>query len=207
MIAFMHSSQVCMAIKRIYVHKAIYDKFAAALVAFVKTLPVGPGTDPANFIVPLQNKAQYEKVLEYFAEIEQSGLRPLLGGKNEETGPGYYVTPTILSNPPDGSRVVREEAFGPILPLVAWEGDDDAVVERANALELGLGASVWSGDVARAERMARQIEAGSVWVNAHIEVSPKVPFGGHKHSGIGCEWGINGLKGWCNSQSFWTPRA
>lgn len=115
---------------------------------------------------------------------------------------GYLVTPCIVDDPPEGARVVAEEAFGPIVPLLRWADEAD-VVARANGGETGLGASVWSRDVARAERLARRLAAGSVWVNSHFDVAPGVPFGGHKASGLGREWGREGLKAYTNTTSLW----
>ena len=194
-----------MAIKRVYVHESIYPRFLDALVAFSKNLKVGPGAEHDTFVGPLQNATQYDKVQTYFDDIAKAGLHPVLGGKNEKGGKGYFITPTIIDNPPDDSRIVREEPFGPIIPILKWAGDDE-VIARANDSKMGLGASVWSADIERAEGMARQLEAGSVWVNMHFEVEANVPYGGHKWSGIGVDWGVAGLKQWCNIQSVWVPK-
>jgi acyl-CoA reductase-like NAD-dependent aldehyde dehydrogenase len=137
-----------------------------------------------------------------YAQINKSGWKMALEGKVREAGQGYFVEPAIVDNPPEDSRIVVEEPFGPIVPLLKWSSEED-VIDRANALETGLGASVWSKDVARAEKMARQINAGSVWVNSHFDTAPNVPFGGHKESGVGVEWGIEGFKQYTNSRSVW----
>lgn len=137
-----------------------------------------------------------------YAQIEKRGWKPALAGQVRETAKGYFIEPAIIDNPPEDSRIVVEEPFGPIVPLLKWSSEQD-VIDRANALETGLGTSVWSRDLARAERMARQIDAGSVWVNSHFDVAPSVPFGGHKESGIGMEWGIEGFRHYTNSRSVW----
>jgi acyl-CoA reductase-like NAD-dependent aldehyde dehydrogenase len=137
-----------------------------------------------------------------YTEIEKSGWKTALEGKVRESSKGYFIEPAIIDNPPEDSRIVVEEPFGPIVPLLKWSSEED-VIDRANALETGLGTSVWSKDVARAERMAHQISAGSVWVNSHFDVAPNVPFGGHKESGIGMEWGIEGFRHFTNSRSIW----
>ena len=128
------------------------------------------------------------------------------GGTLPDDGKGYFITPTIIDNPPEDSRIVTEEPFGPILPVLKWDDEED-VIARANDTKMGLGASVWSKDMDRAARMARRLEAGSVWVNSHTNVETHVPFGGHKWSGIGTEFGADGLKQWCNSQSLWVFKA
>ena len=121
-----------------------------------------------------------------YSEASKQGWKVALEGKVRESSKGYFIEPSIIDNPPEDSRIVVEEPFGPIVPLLKWSNEND-VIERANSLKTGLGASVWSKDVVRAEKMARQLAAGSVWVNSHFDVAPNVPFGGHKESGIGME--------------------
>ncbi|KAK0633797.1 aldehyde dehydrogenase-like protein [Immersiella caudata] len=202
-LAFLNSGQICMLAKRIYVHEKIYDQFRDAMVEFTKNnIKTGGGFEPDVIVGPVQNSMQFELVKNMYAEIEKSGWKTALEGKVRETSKGYFIEPAIIDNPPEDSRIVVEEPFGPIVPLLKWSSEED-VIDRANALETGLGTSVWSKDVARAERMARQISAGSVWVNSHFDVAPDVPFGGHKESGIGMEWGIEGFKHFTNSRSIW----
>lgn len=187
-----------MMIKRLYVHENIYDEFRNKLVQFVQALKVGEGNEPDVFFGPIQNSMQFDKAKSLFASLSSEGLKSVLGGTIPESK-GYFVPPTIIDNPPETSRVVQEEPFAPILPILKWSDEDD-VLARANDTEMGLGASVWSKDMVRAQRMADQLEAGSVWVNSHFDVSWNTPFGGHKSSGIGTEWGVAGLTQWCNSQ-------
>jgi len=138
-----------------------------------------------------------------YAQIPTQNWKTALAGTiTSSPQTGYYITPTIIDNPPEDSRIVQEEPFGPIVPLLKWSNEDD-VIDRANALRTGLGASVWSKDITRAEAMARRLEAGSVWVNSHFDVDPRVPFGGHKESGVGMEWGMEGLRHYTNSRSLW----
>ena len=145
---------------------------------------------------------RYDLVKDLYAEIDKQGWKTSLNGKVRDTSHGYIVEPAIIDNPPEDSRIVIEEPFGPIIPVLKWSSEDD-VLQRANALRHGLGASVWSKDVERAERMGRQLEAGTVWINSHFDVAPNVPFGGHKDSGIGMEWGIEGFKNYTNTRSVW----
>ncbi|KAL9567415.1 hypothetical protein ACKAV7_008365 [Fusarium commune] len=201
-LAFLNSGQICMLIKRIYVHESIYDKFRDAMVAFAKTIKVGDGFEPDVLIGPLQNSMQYEKMKDLYASIETCKWKQALEGRIMTGSKGYFVTPSIIDNPPDDSQIVVEEPFGPIVPILKWSNEQE-VLERANDSDCGLGASVWTKDLVRAERMARSLSAGSVWINSHFDVAPNVPFGGHKWSGVGNEWGISGLKAYCNSKSLW----
>jgi acyl-CoA reductase-like NAD-dependent aldehyde dehydrogenase len=204
-LSYLCSSQICMMIKRLYVHEKIYDEFLEKLVTFVKTLKVGDGTEADTFFGPVQNKMQFDKAKDLFSSISTENLTTALGGSIEDST-GYYIHPTIINNPPETSRVVQEEAFAPILPVLKWSDEDD-VIRRANALETGLGSSVWSKDFDRATRIADQLQSGSVWVNSHFDVSPTAPFGGHKNSGMGVEWGLTGLLGYCNSQTQWLKKS
>jgi acyl-CoA reductase-like NAD-dependent aldehyde dehydrogenase len=207
MLAFVNSSQVCMSAKRIYVHENIYDKFLAAMVATAKHFKTGDYTDPGAFFGPLQNSMQYEKLQKLYSQIDKEGWKTALGGgPGPKEGKGFYMPATIIDNPPEGSSIVVDEPFGPIVPILKWTDEED-VIKRANASRLGLGASVWAKDVPRAKRMAEQLEAGSIWVNTHFELAPNVPFGGHKESGLGVEMGEAGLKSWCNSQSYWVKHS
>ncbi|KAL5366108.1 Aldehyde/histidinol dehydrogenase [Aspergillus floccosus] len=170
--------KICMIIKRLYVHEKIYDQFLEKLVTFVKSLNAGNGTDGDVFFGPVQNKMQFENAEDLLNSISREKLK---------------------------ARVVQEEAFALILPVMKWSDEED-VVKKANALETGLGASVWSKDFERATRIADQLESGVVWVNSHFGASPTAPFGGYKQSGIGVEWGLTGLLGYCNSQTQWLKK-
>jgi acyl-CoA reductase-like NAD-dependent aldehyde dehydrogenase len=200
-LSFLCSGQICMMVKRLYVHEEIYDEFLEKLVAFVGSLKVGEGTEPDVFFGPVQNIVQYDKAKDLLGSLSKEGLMTALGGTIHDSA-GYFIHPTIVDNPPESSRVVQEEPFAPILPMLRWSDEDD-VIARANATEMGLGASVWSRDMSRARRIADQLESGSVWINSHADVSPKAPSGGHKSSGFGTERGLNGLTAYCNSQTLW----
>jgi acyl-CoA reductase-like NAD-dependent aldehyde dehydrogenase len=149
---------------------------------------------------------QFEKVKSFFTDIETSKWTVAVGGgvndqQTKKPSAGYFIEPTIIDRPPENSRIVVEEPFGPILPLLTWSSEEE-VVQRANNTKMGLGASVWSDDLNQATRIARQLEAGSVWINTHQEGNPLAPFGGHKESGLGYEWGRGGLASYCNVQSL-----
>lgn len=195
-----------MNIKRIYVHENIYDKFLAAMVDFIKQFKTGGYTDGQAFFGPIQNSVQFAKLENLYSEIDKEGWKTALGGVIEKSGKGYFLPPTIVDNPPEDSRIVVEEPFGPIVPVLKWSSEED-VIHRVNASPMGLGASVWAKDTECAKRIVEKFESGSIWVNTHFEVAPNVPFGGHKHSGFGMDWGELGLKGWCNAQAYWVKHS
>ncbi|PYI00773.1 Aldedh-domain-containing protein [Aspergillus sclerotiicarbonarius CBS 121057] len=200
-LCFLCCSQICMMIKRLYVHEQIYDEFRDKLVQFVQALKMGEGTEPDVFFGPVQNSMQFGKATDLLGDIKTNGLNTI-SSHIVPNPSGFFIPPTIVDNPPDTSRVVREEPFAPILPILKWSDETD-VLARANDSEYGLGASVWCRDLQRARRMGDQLEAGSVFINTHFECAPYAPFGGHKMSGIGTELGVNGLVGYCNSQTLW----
>ena len=202
--AFQNSAQFCVAAKRLYVHEDIYDELARALVDYTATVKVGDGSQPDTDLGPIQNSMQFDKLKDLLRDARANGLRFLTGGEVSK-GPGYFVPITIIDNPPENSRVVTEEAFGPVLPLLKFKDIDD-VIARANATEYGLAASVWSKDADAARRIAARIEAGTVWINEAHTFSPHVAFGGHKQSGIGIENALEGLAEYTNAQTIVTNR-
>jgi aldehyde dehydrogenase (NAD+) len=198
--AFTNSGQICIATKRVYVHEAIYDRLKQAITDYARTVQVGDGREDGVRIGPIQNKQQFERVKALIADSRAKGHRFLLGGDVPEAK-GYFIPVTIVDNPPDDSRVVQEEAFGPVLPLLKFSDVEDAIA-RANDSVYGLGASVWSGDSAAAAAVAGRIEAGTVWVNEVQHLTPFATFGGHKQSGVGVENGIDGLLEYTNPQTI-----
>jgi len=197
--AFSNSGQICIAVKRLYVHADVYDRLKAAILAYAGTVRVGDGFAQGIRMGPIQNRQQYERVKALIADSHASGHRFLIGGDVPD-GPGFFIPVTIVDNPPEDSRVVQEEAFGPVLPLLRFD-DVDEVVRRANATIYGLAASVWSADVAAAAAIAQRLEAGTVWINEMQNLSPFATFGGHKQSGLGAENGIDGLMEYTNPQT------
>ncbi|BCH67409.1 aldehyde dehydrogenase (plasmid) [Agrobacterium vitis] len=198
--AFQNSAQFCVAAKRLYIHEDIYDELAEALVTYARTVKVGDGAEQGTDLGPIQNRMQFEKLKNLLADAKDKGLHFLLGGEVEDRK-GFFVPVTIIDNPPEDSRVVVEEAFGPVLPLLKFKDIDD-VIHRANNTEYGLAASVWGKDIAAARGIAERIEAGTVWVNEIHSFSPHVAFGGHKQSGIGIENALEGLSEYTNSQTL-----
>lgn len=197
---FANSSQYCLATKRLYLHEDIHAEFLAAFIAYARTVVLGNGLDDGTQMGPIQNKMQYDKVQAYIAESEAAGHKIVYRAEVTQEK-GYFVGPIIVDVPPEDSRLVREEPFGPILPVLTFVDDDD-VIARVNDSLYGLGGSVWGADIERATRIAERISSGMVWVNEIHRLSPFFPMGGHRQSGIGRENGIEGLLEYCDSQSL-----
>lgn len=198
--AFQNNAQFCNAAKRIYIHDDVYDAVRDELVEFAKTIKVGDGSQADTQLGPIQNKPQLAKVTEYFDDCKANGYTFALGGTIDTESDGWFVPVTLVDNPPEDSRLVAEEPFGPILPLLKWNDETD-VITRANDTIWGLGATVWGDDLEAVERIGRQLEAGTVWLNEVHQYSPHQVFGGHKQSGIGAENSLHGLAEYTNHQT------
>jgi acyl-CoA reductase-like NAD-dependent aldehyde dehydrogenase len=196
--AFINNGQTCAALKRLYVPDSLYEAVCEALVAFAAGVTTGDGLDEKTLLGPLQNRMQFDKVRRLVDDAKTRGARILCGGDATE-GPGYFYPITLVADVSDGMPIVDEEQFGPVLPIIRYSDVDDAVA-RANASENGLGGSVWSPDLARAKAIAARMECGSVWLNNHGMVRPDAPFGGVKSSGIGVEFGLQGLEEYTSIQ-------
>ncbi|MDT0684243.1 aldehyde dehydrogenase family protein [Roseicyclus sp. F158] len=192
---FINNGQTCAAMKRLYVHESIHDEVCAALVEFAKTIPVGDGMDEGSILGPVQNRMQHEKLSRLVAEASAKG-DVLLGG---EPGEGLFFPPTLIAGLQNGDSLVDEEQFGPALPIIKYSDVEDAIA-MANANPAGLGGSVWSSDIEAARKVGQRLECGSVWINKHGMVQPNAPFGGMKASGIGVEFGEEGLEEYTNIQ-------
>ena len=188
--AFGNNGQICIAMKRVYAHETIYDKLVDELAKLAEDAIVGNGLEQGTQLGPLQNKMQFDKVKDYLEDARENGT--IVAGGVVPEGKGYFIPPTIVRDIDEGSRLVREEQFGPVLPVIKYN-DVEAVIERANDSEYGLGGSVWSSDVEQAYEVAKKVDSGTIWVNKHADIQPHVPFGGIKTSGIGTELGTEGL--------------
>lgn len=191
--AFINTGQTCAALKRLYVPESIYDQVCQALVEVAGKMPMGVGLDENNVLGPLQNKAQYDIVADLVKDAVDSGAKVLLGANPETGAAGYFYPTTLVADIDPQNRLVTEEQFGPALPIVKVKDVAEAIA-RANELEVGLGASVWSSDRAKAQEVAAKLQAGTVWINSHGTIDPRIPFGGSKQSGYGLEFGLDGLK-------------
>jgi acyl-CoA reductase-like NAD-dependent aldehyde dehydrogenase len=202
--AFANCGQICMAVKRVYVAASLHDALVERIAERARAIRIGPGHLPDIDMGPLQNRAQFEKVSSL---IEATRTRPgacFVTGGTPMDGAGYFVRPAVVTGLDDAAPLVADEQFGPVLPILRFEDEEDAV-RRANAGRFGLGASVWSKDVARAGRVASRIEAGSLWINQHGGSRHDVPFGGAKDSGIGHEHGVSGLRSYMQTQVVSLP--
>ncbi|TVY84825.1 putative aldehyde dehydrogenase FUS7 [Lachnellula suecica] len=197
--AFFNSGQLCVATKRLYVHKDIYKDLLAEIVEVVKGWKTGPTTeDSGSMLGPVQNEMQHNIIKNFFEDCATNGYEFALPG-NVGDGPGFVVQPAIVDNPPDSAKIVREEQFGPIVPMMVWENEDD-VISRVNDTLTGLGGAVWCADLDRAQRIASKIEAGTIWINSNEKPRPDAYLSGHKESGIGGEGGRYGLYHYVNTQ-------
>ncbi len=189
--AFRNCGQVCIALKRVYAHEDVYDELCEELAAGAKALRQGAGLDEDTQIGPLQNRRQFEKVKAMLEEARKRGK--VIAGGSVSDGPGYFIEPTVVRDIDETARVVGEEQFGPLLPVLRF-ADAEEALERINRCDQGLGGSVWSRDEAKALELASRLEAGTVWINQHAALDPGIPFGGAKQSGMGVELGRRGLE-------------
>lgn len=189
--AFLNMGQTCAALKRLYIHESQYEAFADALTHIAARQVVGDGLDAGVTFGPVQNLEQLELVEALVDDARANGARVLCGGARLDH-PGFFYPPTLVADVTDGHRLVDEEQFGPVLPLIAYRDVED-VLKRANAGDMGLGGSVWGPDVEQAQALASRLESGVAWVNCHAQIQPNTPFGGSKMSGFGVEFGLEGL--------------
>lgn len=189
--AMFNTGQICAAIKRVYVADKLYDAVCNELARLASATVVGDGMAEATQMGPIQNKLQFEKVKGYLDDARTRGK--VIAGGTALDRPGYFIAPTIVRDIPDDARLVREEQFGPVLPVMRYSDLNDAVA-RANDSEYGLCGSIWGRDNKRAADVARRLNSGTVWVNKTLEINPHFPFRGAKQSGIGTELGQAGLE-------------
>ena len=190
--AFINMGQTCACIKRLYVHENVYDEVVASLKGLAENMPMGDGLQDGMVMGPIQNKMQFDKVKNIVEDAKASNANIVCGGTPLE-GNGNFYSLTLITDVTDADSIVQKEQFGPVLPIIKFSDVNEAVAS-ANSVDVGLGASVWSSNVVKAKQIATSMQAGTVWINQHGMIHPMVPFGGHKQSGYGVEFGIDGLK-------------
>ena len=190
--AFLNMGQTCACAKRLYVHDHMHDRVVEELSALADAMPMGDGLSPGIALGPVQNRMQFDKVVALVEDARRAGGHIVCGGQ-PRGGAGFFYPVTLVTGLKAGTRLVDEEQFGPVLPIIRYSHVAEAIA-AANRSEVGLGASVWSPDIDAAREVARQLQVGTVWINQHGAVHPMVPFGGVKASGWGTEFGIDGLK-------------
>ncbi len=201
---FHNNGQTCAALKRLYVHESQYEEMCAALAELANNTAVGNGLEESTELGPLQNAKQLAIVKDLVDNARSNNARIVAGGDKID-GLGYFFQPTIVADQSDGDRLVDEEQFGPVLPVIKYSDLDD-VIERANRSASGLGGSVWSDDIEQAKKVACRLECGSAWINEHGSLQPDVPFGGVKQSGFGVEFGVYGLEEYTSIQAVKIPK-
>jgi len=198
---FANNAQSCIAAKRFLVAEAVFEEFSSRYVAAVKGLVIGDPMQATTRLGPLARSDLRDTVHRQVGDAIKQGGRVLTGG-GLVTGPGYFFEPTVITGLPHDAPIVAEECFGPVALLFPVRSDAEAI-QLANATEYGLGAAVWSRDLARAQRVATQIEAGAVFINDFVRSDPRAPFGGVKNSGFGRELGALGARELANAKLVW----
>lgn len=191
------SGQVCFAGTRIFVQRAIHDEFVERVAAFSKTLKVGPGADPTTQLGPLINKKQLDRVCGYLKIGPDEGAELVTGGNRPggDLADGFFVEPTVFANVHNNMRIAREEIFGPVISVIAFD-ETDEVVALANDTHYGLGGAVWTQNLSTAMTVSERIKTGTMWVNCYGALDPAVGFGGYRMSGYGWKGGPDQIEGY-----------
>lgn len=202
---FYNCGQTCTAAKRLFVFESVADEFISQLKDRVERLKVGNGMDEGVEMGPMNNKAQWEQIMALVEEVRTKGEGKVIAGgrapDGEQYRDGFFYMPTLVTDVAPGSRLLREEVFGPVLPIVVVKGLDDAI-ERANDTRFGLGSSIWTNDMEKAKAACERLESGITWINQHVKLPPEMPFGGVKESGIGRENGLETIDAYYELKSI-----
>lgn len=199
---FAATGQTCMAGSRLIVHADARDELIELVSARARAIRLGDPTEPATEMGPVANRPQYEKVLDYLRTAREEGATVVTGGEAEGRLGGFFIKPTVFTDVTAESTVVREEVFGPVLAVLSFTDEEEAI-RVANATPYGLAGAVWTKDVHRAHRIAARVHAGTIWINAYRAVAPSVPFGGYGVSGLGRENGIDAVNEYLENKSVW----
>jgi len=187
---FFNHGQCCCAGSRLMIHKDIFDKVVAGVSDQARNIKLGPGLDPETQMGPLVSDEQFQRVTGYIRSGVEQGAEVVTGGKKGSDNGGYFVQPTVLTKTSPDMKVVREEIFGPVVCAQPITDDDlEAIARVANDTPYGLAASVWSRNISKANKLAKRVRAGTVWINCHNVFDASLPFGGYKQSGWGREMG------------------
>lgn len=198
---FSNSGQICYAGSRLFVQRKSYDKVVAGIAAIAAKMRIGNGFESKTELGPLISRRQHERVLAYIASGRAEGAELVVGGA-ASGDKGYFVEPTVFANPGAGMRIVQEEIFGPVLAAMPFDAVEQ-VAALANATRYGLGAGVFTRDLATAHRTAKAIQAGNVWVNFYGGADKSLPFGGYKESGWGREGGVEGIEAFMEKKAVY----
>jgi len=196
---FFNCGQACIAVKRLYVFDSVFDRFVTALVAKVAKLRIGNGLEQGITTGPLHTEARRAEVEAQVGDAVNRGAQ-VLTGNTRPYAQGYFYSPAVLVDVEEQSRMLKEEVFGPALPVMRVKGLDEAI-EKSNDSIYGLGSSIWTRDLEKANEAARRLEAGNTWVNSIPDLYDELPFGGVKQSGLGKEHGIEALDYYVETKS------
>jgi len=203
---FAASGQTCLAGSRLLLQRSIHDEFLDKLIEFASQAKLGDPADMATQVGPVTTPGQYQKVIDYIDIAKQEGARCVLGGGPAPDYGDQFVQPTIFAGVNNQMRIAQEEVFGPVLSVIPFEDEQEAV-EIANDILYGLAAGVWTENIRRAINVSNALEAGTVWVNTYRAVSVMAPFGGYKLSGLGRENGMEAIKSYLQTKTVWISTA